>query len=157
MFDPHSDEEGFFGWAGDRIERLGLISFADCRGGEECTENHGAMESIAENDDDEVDRMLSKPRQPHREESSVTRWVGAILTHLLALAVGLLIAWYIFPRVLVVPVDPRTGNPLIELPSDTKSSTPPQTPAGTSPSTTNSPDASHQPDPQKKGDNVQPK
>src|SRR5579863_3624800 len=41
VYDPHSDEEGFFGWAGERIERLGLISVADSHGGEECSEHHG--------------------------------------------------------------------------------------------------------------------
>jgi proteasome lid subunit RPN8/RPN11 len=157
VYDPHSDEEGFFGWAGERVERLGVVSFSDPRGGEECTENHGAMESVVQHDDEDMDQIIVKSRYTEQEESPAVRWVGAILTHLLALGLGVLIAWYIFPRVIVVPVDPRTGSPLIGLPQDTTSSSPSQAPAASSPSTTSSPDASQKQDPQKKGDNAQPK
>ena len=156
VYDPHSDEEGFFGWAGERIERLGLVSFADSRGGEECTENHGAMKSAASEDEEDDSLIVSRSRDTKREESAVMRWVGAIITHVLAVALGMLVAWYIFPRILVLPVDPRTGNPLISMPADTSTSPSSQAPAASSPSTT-SPSASQPPEQQKKGDNAQPK
>src|SRR5271167_4279500 len=35
VFDPHSDEEGCFGWVDGRIERLTRIGVVDRRGGEE--------------------------------------------------------------------------------------------------------------------------
>src|SRR5258708_6003545 len=38
VFDPHSDEEGCFGWVGSRIERLKQIGVVDRRGGEEAEE-----------------------------------------------------------------------------------------------------------------------
>jgi proteasome lid subunit RPN8/RPN11 len=157
VYDPHSDEEGFFGWADQRIERLGLVSFADARGGEECTENHGAMESLTHEEEDELGITVTSSRERKTEESAIMRWVGAILTHLLAVALGLLTAWYLFPRVLVIPVDPRTGRPLISLPPDTTTASPSQSPAAAAPSDTNSPDASHPPEQPKKGDNAQPK
>jgi proteasome lid subunit RPN8/RPN11 len=156
VYDPHSDEEGFFGWAGERLERLRLVSFADSRGGEECTENHGALESTVQNDD-EPERIISQARHGEREESSVVRWLSAILTHLLALGLGVLIAWYVFPRVIVIPVDPRTGNPLVGLSPEPTLSTPSQAPAAGSPSTTSSPDSSQHPEQPKKGNDVQPK
>jgi len=34
VFDPHSDEEGCFGWHGQRLERLTCVSVVDQRGGE---------------------------------------------------------------------------------------------------------------------------
>src|ERR1700757_4227262 len=34
VYDPHSDEEGCFGWEGDRLKRLPRIDFVDRRGGE---------------------------------------------------------------------------------------------------------------------------
>ncbi len=158
VYDPHSDEEGFFGWAGERIERMGLVSFSDSHGGEECSENHGAMESMAQDDEKEVDRFSSGSRDTEEEESPVVRWVGAVLTHLLALGLGVLIAWYVFPRVIVLPVDPRTGSPLIGLSPDAANpSTPSQTPAASAPSTTSSPDASKPPEQPKKRDNAQSK
>jgi proteasome lid subunit RPN8/RPN11 len=41
VFDPHSDEEGCFGWVGGRIERLTQIGVVDRRGGEEAQEGGG--------------------------------------------------------------------------------------------------------------------
>lgn len=155
VYDPHSDEEGFFGWAEERIARLGLVSFRDSRGGEECTENHGAMESMLQDPDQDF-AVIAKPRQDEKEEHPAVRWIGAILTHLVALALGVLIAWYVFPRVIVLTVDPRTGSPSIELPPDANSSAPSQAPATSPSSTANSNDAS-KPEHQKKGDDVQPK
>src|SRR6202140_3953038 len=34
VFDPHSDEEGCFGWLGKRLERLSEIAITDRKGGE---------------------------------------------------------------------------------------------------------------------------
>src|SRR2546426_9713074 len=42
VFDPHSDEEGCFGWVGGRIERLTQIGVIDRRGGEEAQEGGGS-------------------------------------------------------------------------------------------------------------------
>ncbi len=153
VYDPHSDEEGFFGWAGERIERLGLISVADSRGGEECSETHGSKEGVAQDDDDLPRSDL--PRQLQVTEKSSLRWVMTLLSHLLAIALGLLIAWYIFPRVLVVPVDPQTGKPLIALPAGIMPNNP--APAASAPPASTAPDASHPPDQGSKGTNAQPK
>src|SRR5260221_4262178 len=38
VYDPHSDEEGCFGWAGERLERLSEIHVKDDKGGEEAGE-----------------------------------------------------------------------------------------------------------------------
>src|SRR6202041_745516 len=38
VFDPHSDEEGCFGWVDGRIERLTRIAVVDRRGGEHAEE-----------------------------------------------------------------------------------------------------------------------
>lgn len=146
VYDPHSDEEGFFGWAGERIERLGRVTFADARGGEECSENHGALESASADNEDGPPINMHAHREEHtNSDRPVLRWVGALLTHLLAVGLGLLIAWYIFPRIVVLPVDPQTGKPLLELPGDATSSTP----AAKAPSTSAAPDSSHQAEPKK--------
>jgi len=34
VYDPHSDEEGCFGWDGERLNRLARINVVDARGGE---------------------------------------------------------------------------------------------------------------------------
>jgi hypothetical protein len=42
--------------------------------------------------------------------------VTTILTHVLVLVIGFLVAWFVFPRLVVVgvPVDPQTGRPMLE-------------------------------------------
>jgi len=115
VYDPHSEEEGFFGWAADRIERVARFSFTDPRGGEECTETHRPEPDLpGENESDEPVESSTVGTPPRW-----LRWTTSILSHLTMLAVGLLIAWFIFPRLLLVPVpvDPRTGVPLIDVPA----------------------------------------
>jgi len=159
VYDPHSDEEGFFGWSGERIERLGLIAVSDAHGGEECSETHNSKEQAdAYEDEGPADAL----REPQARQSSSLRWIIAMLTHLLAIALGLLIAWYIFPRVLVVPVDPQTGKPLVELPSEISPGLAPpapaaNAPAATKPAETPPPDASRPPEEEGKGGHAQSK
>src|ERR1700727_566412 len=54
VFDPHSDEEGCFGWVGGRIERLKQIGVVDRRGGEEAQEGTQPETSAAHGACDEA-------------------------------------------------------------------------------------------------------
>src|SRR5277367_5933902 len=47
VFDPHSDEEGCFGWHGQRLERLTSVSVVDQRGGEAAGETGKSEPSTA--------------------------------------------------------------------------------------------------------------
>jgi cytoskeletal protein RodZ len=158
VYDPHSDEEGFFGWAGERIERLGLIGMADSRGGEECSETHAPEDGAEQNDESQPELSGKFPEQ----RKSSMRWIVTLLSHLLALVLGLLIAWYIFPRVLAIPVDPQTGKPLLDLPTELSPNAAPSAPAATTPGTNNPQstgsapsDSSHQADKGSKGEHAQ--
>jgi proteasome lid subunit RPN8/RPN11 len=115
VYDPHSEEEGFFGWSADRIERVARFSFTDPRGGEECSETHRPEPDLPAEDE------LDEPVESHAISMPPAwlRWTASILSHLTMLVLGLLIAWFIFPRLLLVPVpvDPRTGVPLIDVPA----------------------------------------
>ena len=120
VFDPHSDEEGCFGWVGTRIERLSHISLVDRHGGEGAQES-GRGEpavSIIEEPEERKPVAQSSFRLEAREEESSTSSLATLVTnvfsYLTVLLLGILIAWYVFPRVEVmpVPVDPRTGEPL---------------------------------------------
>jgi len=167
VYDPHSDEEGFFGWDDDRIQRLGMVSFADARGGEECSETHARSEPVMGGEDDALDEppVIASP-----VSTTTLKWIVTLLSHLMAIVVGLLVAWYIFPRVLVIPVDPLTGRPLhapLEIspmdflhaaPEDhapAPSGTP--SPQATSPQSTPPPQNSGQPAPDNKGEHAQPR
>lgn len=129
VFDPQSDEEGCFGWVGGRIERLKQIGVVDRRGGEEAQKSGGAETEVATDGDNETtpEQRKKKKISPIRirrdadeaednSESSLERLVFRVFFYLLALALGFALSWYVFPRVVVMPVmlDPRTGQ-LIDL------------------------------------------
>jgi proteasome lid subunit RPN8/RPN11 len=131
VFDPHSDEEGCFGWVDGRIERLTRIAVVDRRGGEPAEET-GRPEPVtaAGGDSDAVvvrrKKQESSPPRIRRldpqegttgnettgNELSLERLVANVFLYLLALALGFALSWYFFPRVEVLPVmlDPRTGQ-----------------------------------------------
>jgi proteasome lid subunit RPN8/RPN11 len=125
VFDPHSDEEGCFGWVDGRIERLTRISVFDRRGGELATEStRGEARSSPEDDDVppvQTPARTGKPSPVIRfelksdsDESSISleQLVAKVFFSLALLALGGALSWYFFPHVAVVPVlvDPMTGN-----------------------------------------------
>lgn len=133
VFDPHSDEEGCFGWVSGRIERLKQIGFVDRRGGEEAheasadepTSNNGEQVravSIAKSEKLEdvpikirrVDASADRNRDEDARagDTSLENLVFKVFFYLAALALGFALCWYAFPRVEIVPVllDPRTGQ-----------------------------------------------
>jgi proteasome lid subunit RPN8/RPN11 len=103
VYDPHSDEEGCFGWAGERIERLSEIHVKDDKGGEEAGET-GKPEPVGslEEDDDPADSSESSELAP----PSWLRWTLSIISHVLLLAVGFGVAWLLFPRQEIFFVNP---------------------------------------------------
>jgi proteasome lid subunit RPN8/RPN11 len=116
VFDPHSDEEGCFGWVGGRIERLSRIAVVDHRGGERADESGKPEPSFKSTDNsDNVKESRNAPASSGSSDySSLQRLVTNFFSYLTVLLLGFLLAWYIFPRVVVmtVPVDPQTGQPL---------------------------------------------
>jgi proteasome lid subunit RPN8/RPN11 len=132
VYDPHSDEEGFFGWSSGEITRMGQFTLSDSRGGEDCSKDAGPIASILPKvDDDDVEIVAVKPTD------LAPRWLQwgiSALSYVLVLMVGALIAWLMFPRIIAVPVpvDPRTGQPLINAPEIMQRSGP-EPPANTQP------------------------
>ena len=124
VFDPQSDEEGCFGWVNGRIERLSRLAVVDRRGGEGAGEN-GKSESasLITNEPDASDgapqRVVSIRSS---DDSSLQRLVTNVFSHLTVLLLGLALAWYVFPRVVLVPVpiDPQTGQPISDSAPESK-------------------------------------
>ena len=107
VYDPHSDEEGCFGWIGSPLERLSEISVEDVKGGEGAGET-GKPEPVAF-----ADREEERENFPHPGLNATPVWVrrlSSVLTHVTLFIAGFLLAWFIGPRILIVPVDPRTGE-----------------------------------------------
>ncbi len=125
VFDPHSDEEGCFGWVGSRIERLKQIGVVDRRGGEEAhegelpetgTTNAAHYDGIPEQSREKIVPLKIRRRDAgetrESSDSSLERLVANVFFYLAASVLGFALAWYVFPRVEVMPVllDPRTGQ-----------------------------------------------
>lgn len=121
VFDPHSDEEGCFGWRHGKLERLSQVVSLDNRGGEPVQESGRAEPSLlAEPSPIAESGLRSSPdsssfREDH-PENSLLRLTTNVFSYLAVLLMGFLLAWYFFPRVALVPVpvDPRTGKPIAE-------------------------------------------
>jgi proteasome lid subunit RPN8/RPN11 len=179
VFDPHSDEEGCFGWVGGRIERLTQIGVVDRRGGEEAQEGGGAEPAEAggavadahavQREKRKISpiriRRLDADEATESSESSLERLVFRVFFYLLTLALGFALSWYVFPRVVVMPVlvdprtrqliDPQTGQVLADPPDTKGTGTGHASP--TKPDTYNSGQPSSSNQSSKKGDNAQPK
>jgi proteasome lid subunit RPN8/RPN11 len=112
VYDPHSDEEGCFGWVGGKVARLTSVSVA-YRGGEavEHAANHHDSPSTDEEYEDEPASTARKPSPPALP--AWFRWAQLVMTHLTVLAVGFALAYFVFPRMLILFPDPATGDVMV--------------------------------------------
>jgi len=113
VYDPHTDEEGCFGWVDGDIHRISNFSIADNNGdGIERTPKE--IEPLS---DAEEERPAAQPRQQPRSGPAWLNWGLSALAYLSMLALGFVIAFFLFPRTVVFLVDPATGD-LMELPPE---------------------------------------
>ena len=116
VYDPHSDEEGCFGWAGERLERVSELHVKDDKGGEEAGET-GKPEPVGGIDEQEE-------ASEENDSSEVgppiwLKWVLGVMSHVLLLALGFFAAWIFFPRQQIFFVDPLNRT-AIEAPPGTR-------------------------------------
>src|SRR5216683_6912056 len=118
VYDPHSDEEGCFGWVGSRLERLSRISITDHKGGEEAGET-GKPEPMGmgdESSDEDTDIRDREPgnRRSKSVEKEVPRWLDwtfSILSHVLIFILGAFLAINLVrPKQEVYVLDRITGE-----------------------------------------------
>jgi len=112
VYDPHSDEEGCFGWVAGKVARLTSVSVA-YRGGEavEHAANHHDSPSMDEEHEEQpasTARKSSPPALP-----AWLRWAQLVMTHLTVLAAGFALAYFVFPRMLILFPDPATGDVMV--------------------------------------------
>jgi proteasome lid subunit RPN8/RPN11 len=108
VYDPHSDEEGCFGWVGQRLERLSEIEVVDHKGGEGAGET-GKPEPLG-NFDENAEEDLAANR-PERDEEA-PRWLRiafSVLSYTLVLVLAFLASWVFFPHKEMYFIDPSTG------------------------------------------------
>ncbi|HEY1678712.1 MAG TPA: Mov34/MPN/PAD-1 family protein [Candidatus Sulfotelmatobacter sp.] len=125
VFDPHSDEEGCFGWVGGEIERLARIAVSDRRGGEPAEagpEHEPAATSTkprnkgAKSADDKITVRVRRSTEDDEgaASGSLEQLVAKVFFSLALLILGGALSWYLFPHIVIMPVavDPMTGRPL---------------------------------------------
>jgi proteasome lid subunit RPN8/RPN11 len=113
VYDPHTDEEGCFGWVDGDIHRISNFSIADNNGdGMERTPKE--IEPLL---DAEEERPAAQTRQQPRSGPAWLNWGLSALAYLSMLALGFVIAFFLFPRTAVFLLDPATGD-LMELPPE---------------------------------------
>ena len=113
VYDPHSDEEGCFGWLGKRLERLSEIAITDRKGGEVAGESGKAepvMFSAEDTEDPEPKVEIS--RNAVEARPAWLRWTVTIASYLSAAVLGFALSWFLFPQILPIPYlfDSRTGQ-----------------------------------------------
>lgn len=109
VYDPHSEEEGCFGWMNSDLVRLDQIILIDDKGGESAGETGKPEPLFDETEEDTT--ILEATRKS--EKSEILYFASSALKYLLAFVAGFFLSWYLFPRLLLVPVDPHTGQPLM--------------------------------------------
>jgi proteasome lid subunit RPN8/RPN11 len=117
VYDPLSDEEGCFGWAEKRLERLFEVIITDRRGGEAAGES-AKPEPIGTDLDDpkpELEEISDRAGQ----NPAWLRIIFPVITHSIVLLLALLAAWFLFPpRIVVWPIDSKTGQLTTDKPID---------------------------------------
>jgi proteasome lid subunit RPN8/RPN11 len=135
VFDPHSDEEGCFGWNAQRLERLAHVSIVDQRGGEEAGEtgkSEPSMSSRAHASEDGFDDFEEEPHtgstNGDTDLAKLARTVATVFSYIVIFALGVFASWYLFPHFVPVGVaidratgkqymiDLKTGKALAEVP-----------------------------------------
>lgn len=110
VYDPHTDEEGCFGWVSGEVHRLSSLSLMDKNGdGVERTPKHSKIGHLDLGDSKDESSFETATRR-RETTSSWIRWSRAFLTHISALRFGFTLAYFLFPRVLALMIDPATGE-----------------------------------------------
>jgi proteasome lid subunit RPN8/RPN11 len=117
VYDPHTDEEGCFGWFDGKIERIATMAVVDLNGdGSERTPKERAQQEMPEPGFDDFD---SDSRPVVRKDTGAplngmpawARITVNMVSYVAVAAVGFLIAlWLNQPVYLAVAQDPRTGE-----------------------------------------------
>jgi proteasome lid subunit RPN8/RPN11 len=100
VYDPHTDEEGCFGWVGGKIEKLSGVRFGYLKSIEP---SESAATEVEEGDDDgglDPQVRVAAPRS-HGEPSWVI-WMWRIMSHVFAVVLGfgmgyLFVGWRVGP------------------------------------------------------------
>ncbi len=112
VVDPISDEEGCFVWSNGEIRRAEKITVTDPKGGENADERSEPPLSEVHSTSGSHD-TIEEPEPA--QSASYLNWMFTVLSYLAVFGLGILLSVYLLippERVMIVPVDPATGQPL---------------------------------------------
>jgi proteasome lid subunit RPN8/RPN11 len=115
VYDPHSDEEGCFGWSGGRLERVSEIHVKDDKGGEEAGET-GKPEPVG--GIEEAEGVTEEDENTEIGPPTWLKWMLTVTSYVLLMAIVFVATWMFFPRQQVFFVDPF-NHTAIEAPPGT--------------------------------------
>ncbi len=110
VYDPHTDEEGCFGWIDGGLHRIPCYrGRADNNGdGDEALRLRRPASSFDEMEDDEPVRIRSA--SPRSKQSPWMQRSVTALSYLSVLLLGFMICWFLFPHLIGIPRRPAHGN-----------------------------------------------
>jgi proteasome lid subunit RPN8/RPN11 len=86
VYDPHTDEEGCFGWVSGKIEKLSSLSFGYSQSVE--VGGSAAVDYEDQGDDDAAALMANRPSERSNAEPAWVRWTTRALMAISLLALG---------------------------------------------------------------------
>jgi proteasome lid subunit RPN8/RPN11 len=95
VYDPHSDEEGCFGWSGERLARVSEIHVKDDKGGEEAGET-GKPEPVGGIEENE--EMIQGGESAEVGLPTWLKWMLTVTSYVLLMAIVFVATWMFFPR-----------------------------------------------------------
>jgi proteasome lid subunit RPN8/RPN11 len=104
VYDPHTDEEGCFGWRSGRIERLSELQVRD-----EGLSRDGTHEPKI-NGEEEHQEAAAETEYDLPNAHSRPGWFLRALSYAAVMLLGAVLAFFLFPRIVFVPVNPFTGK-----------------------------------------------
>jgi proteasome lid subunit RPN8/RPN11 len=112
VYDPHTDEEGCFGWVNGEIRRLSSLQVMD-RSGSGVDHSARQLTSYAASDEEEeeFEPRMQKSRGPATMKTKLLRWSVMFLSYAAVLALGYMLAFFLLPRIVTMAIDPATGQP----------------------------------------------
>jgi proteasome lid subunit RPN8/RPN11 len=108
VYDPHTDEEGCFGWIDGDIHRISNFSMVD--------NNGDGVERTPKEMDAVLPEATETKALPPGAPPAWIRWSTTALKYLSAMVLGFAIAYFLFPRFYLVAINPVTGEPMLVQP-----------------------------------------
>jgi proteasome lid subunit RPN8/RPN11 len=91
VYDPHTDEEGCFGWVGGSIEKLTSLRMGYSQAVE--ITSGGGSDYDAENDDTVVDSLVRSHRGKEPEEPAWLPWARQVMGYITAIGLGFVLCF----------------------------------------------------------------